>query len=140
MICSILALACQTTNSPALAFKHPTAILAAGKWLKGLANCVIPGDQALDGSHVDFIKIDVEGMEMKALGGLSQTIARCRPRIFIELDRVNKEDFGKWVKFSHYEIRARFKRYRVNENFLLVPRPVPGAEAAPETAGKEVQE
>lgn len=113
-----------------LGIEAPERNLGGGQMVEGTgALRVIPGDQALADTHVDFIKIDVEGMEMQALGGLAQTIARCRPRIFIELDRGNKESFGKWVKDNHYEIRARFRRYRVNENFLLVPGAVPVAQA-----------
>lgn len=115
-----------------LGIAAPERNLGGGQMVEGAGDLkVITGDQALDGSHVDFIKIDVEGMEMQALGGLTQTIARCRPRIFIELDRTNKDAFGPWVKANHYEIKARFKRYRVNENFLLVPGPIPALDSAP---------
>ncbi len=34
--------------------------------------------------RVDFIKLDIEGMEMEALLGAQQTIARCRPILLIE--------------------------------------------------------
>lgn len=36
---------------------------------------------------VDFLKIDVEGMELDVLRGAEQTIARCRPVIAMEADR-----------------------------------------------------
>lgn len=35
-------------------------------------------------SKVDFIKIDVEGMEIKVLQGAEETINRCRPTMWIE--------------------------------------------------------
>ncbi len=108
-----------------LGIEAPKRNLGGGHMIEGAGTLrVIPGDQALADSHVDFLKIDVEGMEMKALAGLAATIARCRPRMFIELDRANKAEFTAWVKANSYEIKARFKRYRVNENFLLVPGPV----------------
>jgi FkbM family methyltransferase len=120
-----------------LGIEAPNRNLGGGRMVEGAGELrVIPGDLALADTHVDFIKIDVEGMEMKALGGLAQTIARCRPRIFIELDRANKDAFVEWIKANHYEIRARFRRYRVNENFLLVPRALP--EAVAETAAAAV--
>ncbi len=121
-----------------LGIDAPKGNLGGGQMLEGTGDLrVITGDQALADTHVDFIKIDVEGMEMKALGGLSETIARCRPRIFIELDRQNKEDFIRWVKSNRYEIAAQFKRYRVNENFLLVPRPPSGRAAKTLAEGTE---
>jgi FkbM family methyltransferase len=44
----------------------------------------------LDDFHldrVDFIKLDVEGFESKVLEGAAETIARCRPIMYIENDR-----------------------------------------------------
>jgi hypothetical protein len=82
---------------------------------------VIAGDEALAQAKVDFIKIDVEGMEMQVLGGLAQTLARCRPVIFIEVDEANRAAFLAWVDANRYDIAATFRRYPVNENFLLKP-------------------
>ena len=42
---------------------------------------------AIDGlglQRLDFIKIDIEGMEMEALRGAKQTLARCKPQLIIE--------------------------------------------------------
>lgn len=33
----------------------------------------------------DFVKIDVEGMEMPVLLGMSETITRCKPKLFVEI-------------------------------------------------------
>jgi FkbM family methyltransferase len=38
----------------------------------------------------DFIKVDVEGMEIEALLGSNETIKRCRPLIYAECDRQEK--------------------------------------------------
>jgi FkbM family methyltransferase len=38
----------------------------------------------MDLTRVDFIKIDIEGMEMEALQGARATIAACRPQMLIE--------------------------------------------------------
>lgn len=98
------------------------------------------GDELLADVTPNFIKIDVEGMEMSVLAGLSGMLERCRPIFFVEVDNGNRADFLRWVEDNNYAARARFRRYRGNENFLIVPRPprsipteaVP--EAQPETA------
>lgn len=41
-------------------------------------------------SRVDFLKIDVEGMEKMVLDGAKETIQRCRPIMYIENDREEK--------------------------------------------------
>lgn len=71
----------------------------------------------------DFVKIDVEGMEMSVLQGLSGLLERCRPIFFIEVDRANRVLFQQWVRDNGYVVRARYRRYRTNENFLIVPQP-----------------
>ena len=52
------------------------------------------------------VKIDVEGIEIKVLGGLEQTIARGKPNIFVEVDSANLGSF----------------RYGSQENFMLVAK------------------
>ena len=44
----------------------------------------------LDLSRCQLIKIDVEGMEEQVLRGAEQTIARCRPILYVESDREDK--------------------------------------------------
>jgi FkbM family methyltransferase len=39
-----------------------------------------------------LIKIDVEGMELAVLTGAAETIARCRPLLYVEADRSNRRD------------------------------------------------
>lgn len=39
---------------------------------------------------VDFLKLDIEGMECDALAGAASTIERCRPAIYVEADRADK--------------------------------------------------
>lgn len=80
------------------------------------------GDELMANDYPDFLKIDVEGMEMTVLAGLSDLIARCRPFIFIEVDNQNRDAFLQWMNDNNYAARATFRRYRTNENFLLVPR------------------
>jgi FkbM family methyltransferase len=81
----------------------------------------LPGDALLANQEVDFIKIDVEGMEMRVLHGLTQTIRRDRPRLFVEVDNQNAGAFVQWVATEGYQIAERFRRYPVNENYLCIP-------------------
>ena len=82
---------------------------------------VIRGDTALAGTAPDFIKIDVEGMEMKALGGLRETIGRARPAMLIEVDKTNEADFQTWRARMGYRVAETIKRYVTNRNYLLLP-------------------
>lgn len=83
---------------------------------------VMQGDLALGDRKVDFIKIDVEGMEMRVLAGLEMTIKRCRPKIFIEIDNSNVAAFTQWVADNEYRVVERFRRYEGNENYLVIPQ------------------
>lgn len=103
-------------------YDQPKTNLGGGRLIEGGELQVIPGDQALANETVDFIKIDVEGMEIAVLGGLAETIARCRPVFFIEVDDVNNAAFMAWVAANDYEVAATYRRYKVNENFLLKPK------------------
>ena len=63
----------------------------------------MPGDSVLLQRAVDFIiELDVEGMELQALAGLERTIARWRPRMFIEVDDGNVSAFKEWLVRHHY--------------------------------------
>ncbi len=82
---------------------------------------LIRGDDILR-RRVDFIKMDVEGMELRALAGLSETISRYRPRLFIEVDQGNEWGFKSWMARHDYICVQRFRRYPHNENYMLMPR------------------
>ena len=84
---------------------------------------VAMGDALLRGVGPDFLKIDVEGMELRVLRGLRKTIGRRRPAIFIEVDVRNADAVTNWIDVHRYAIAARFKRYPANENLMLLPRP-----------------
>jgi len=81
---------------------------------------IIAGDSII--SDCDFIKIDVEGYEMHALRGLEKCIAASSPKIFIEVDIRNQEDFDNWVRDNGYAVDGRIKRYEHNENFFISKR------------------
>lgn len=92
---------------------------------------VVPGDALLSGHRIDFLKIDVEGMEIEVLEGLKRTIAEQRPRIFIEVDNSNVGKFFEWTTINNYYIAASSSRRPVwsalptstpgYENFMLIP-------------------
>lgn len=81
---------------------------------------IVAGDDLLKDKKVDFIKMDIEGMEMWALKGLKETIDRCRPNIYIEVDGKNYKEFDEWVKENKYRIVWRDSYFDVNSDYMLV--------------------
>jgi FkbM family methyltransferase len=80
---------------------------------------VAVGDDLLYTEIPDFIKIDVEGMEMDVLKGLEHTISRRSPAMFIEVDNRNRAEFDAWCASHSYSIAQTYRRYSTNENFLI---------------------
>ena len=80
------------------------------------------GDAMLAGRRVDFIKMDVEGMEMQALRGLEATIDACKPAIFLELEHTNRPDFLEWIAARGYRLAHEGRRFRMNQNLLILPQ------------------
>jgi FkbM family methyltransferase len=78
-------------------------------------------DTALTDVNIDFLKIDVEGMEIKALRGARRTIRRCRPPIFVEVMRSNLRKFYSLVRKFGYRIERTICRYFDVYNFLIWP-------------------
>jgi len=81
---------------------------------------ITTADKLLGDMMFDFIKIDVETLEIKCLAGMSGIIDRCRSAIFIEVDNVNDVAFDSWCKTNKYKKVKEFKRYRSNNNFMVV--------------------
>lgn len=101
--------------------------LGAAKMRAGEGDiAVTTGDALLAKEKPDFIKIDVEGMEMLALAGLEKTIASCRPKMLIEVDRDNYDAFEAWRAAAGYEVAETIQRYATNKNFLVMPGAKPG--------------
>lgn len=65
-------------------------------------------------SRVDFIKIDVEGMEAEVLRGAKATLQRCKPMMLIEHIKTKKSDLEKLLKTAGY------KRFVLGINVLAV--------------------
>jgi FkbM family methyltransferase len=79
------------------------------------------GDDVLANRRVDFIKIDVEGMEMEVLDGLEKTLEKNKPRVFIECDARNEDKFREWLDVKKYRISDQFSRYEGQTNYMAVP-------------------
>jgi FkbM family methyltransferase len=90
---------------------------------------VVPGDALLADRSIDFIKIDVEGMEIEVLRGLGRTITQQRPAILVEVDNPNTESFITWVRANQYickycstgRVWDTLPDYAGYANFLIVP-------------------
>jgi len=65
------------------------AALALGEYQQGEKVHVLTID-GLDLQRCDFMKIDVEGMELEVLKGAQKTIARFKPALYVENDRDEK--------------------------------------------------
>lgn len=72
---------------------------------------------------VDFLKVDVEGMEMSVLAGSQRLIAQSRPLIFIEIANRNTMAFCDWLNTVGYEV-ARIFTDKGHANYLIAPKGV----------------
>lgn len=70
--------------------------------------------------QVDLLKVDVDGMELALLEGARALIARCQPRIMIEVSRANMPGFEGFLREMGYLLRRRFER-DVDINCYAVP-------------------
>ncbi len=96
--------------------------LGAAKMLEGEGDIeVVVGDDALEGVTPDFIKIDVEGMEIRVLNGLRKTIKRARPTLFVEVDQPNDDAFHTFVDEIGYRVIKKMGQYKSNKNYILKP-------------------
>ena len=81
----------------------------------------LPGDVLLLNEPVDFIKLDVEGMELDILSGMSATLARWRPTMFVEVWARHDDAFRGWCEVNAYRIAERYQRYDEIQNYLILP-------------------
>lgn len=80
---------------------------------------VVRLDDALTDT-VDFLKIDVESMEMQVLAGAEAIIARDRPLIFIEIANDNSSAFTAWLTQRNYRVERIFSD-KGHSNYLIAP-------------------
>jgi FkbM family methyltransferase len=128
---------------PRVAFNF--GAIRAGTTGCGEAVDVVPIDE-MRLRRCTLIKVDVEGMEAKVLAGAKETIARCRPALFLENDTVERsrevleavESIGYkafWHIANYYSPRSPrnffsnsrnvFGRYQPEANVLCVPKECP---------------
>ena len=81
---------------------------------------VLPLDELVSG-RIDFIKIDVEGMEMQALAGAAGIIAAQHPALYIEVVDETVGEFMAWVDRNGYCVEKLFPD-KTHCNYFLVPR------------------
>jgi len=73
------------------------------------------GDEVLaEVRGVDFIKLDVEGLEIQALRGLTRTITRDKPVIVFEYDGTRSNP-GRWQEFKSALPDYRFTEMKTSE-------------------------
>jgi FkbM family methyltransferase len=70
--------------------------------------------------RVDFLKIDVEGMEMEALAGAAGLIAAHRPILYVEVVDTAIAGFMAWVDTNNYRVEKLFPD-KTHCNYLLLP-------------------
>ncbi|MEX2114014.1 MAG: FkbM family methyltransferase [Pirellulales bacterium] len=100
--------------------------LALGEYQRGQVVAVVPLD-AFNLQRCDFIKIDVEGMEEDVLRGAVETIARCRPIMYVENDRPEKcESLIRYIASLGYRMYWHCPPLFNPSNFLGNPENVFG--------------
>ncbi len=82
---------------------------------------VLTGDAVVQDLPVDLIKIDVEGMEIDVLSGLSATLSRQRPALYIEVSDSNREAFFGTMQRFGYKVLRDQRAYGTQSNFTMVP-------------------
>jgi FkbM family methyltransferase len=80
---------------------------------------VVPLDELII-NKIDFIKIDVEKMEIDVLQGAQGIIASYRPDIYIEIMNENISEFQKFLKKIGYIVKKQFN-YVNAINYYIVP-------------------
>jgi FkbM family methyltransferase len=99
-----------------------TAGLGATRFVSDSAGAipVVPLDNLVTGP-VDFMKIDVEGMEMPVLAGAAGLIAAQHPVLYVEVLDETAGEFMAWVDRNGYCVEKLFPD-KTHCNYLLSAR------------------
>ena len=75
---------------------------------------------------VDFIKIDVEGMEVDVLKGAEEIVGKDRPLIYAELnhEQEKREELLAWMKEHNYKVYPHNPPFFEKDNFFHSPRDI----------------
>jgi hypothetical protein len=91
-----------------------------------LSTCAVAVDTLIPAdTHVTFIKIDVQGCDLRALRGLRQTLDRCRPPVVFEYEGISADWHGD--PFEAYLAFFLERQYTVQQiqigmsDFLALP-------------------
>jgi len=90
---------------------------------------MVPLDDIIEDS-VDFIKIDVESMELDVLMGARGIVDRDRPLILVEVQDENLPRFLSVVESFGYRVERVFPD-QAYANYFLAPRSLSGNKSAP---------
>ncbi len=72
--------------------------------------------------RLDFVKLDVEGMELEVLRGAGATLARCRPMLVVEALKGDRNVLQHWLETAGYAVWA------MGANFVAVHQTDPARE------------
>jgi FkbM family methyltransferase len=73
-----------------------------GQELKHKATVPVMAIDDFEFQHLDFFKLDVEGMEMEVLAGAKDTIDRCKHRMLIEIIKIDRAEISGWLADLDY--------------------------------------
>lgn len=85
---------------------------------------MFPLDIFLNGVRADFVRMDVEGYEMKILRGMEGILRNHRPRMFIEVHRDKLREYGSSQR-EVMEYLAQFG-YQIEKSFIMGRESVTG--------------
>lgn len=80
---------------------------------------IIPLDELIE-EKVDFLKIDVEGLEMDVLEGGKNIFFKFRPDAMVEVKKANQKSFFNFLKKREYRVIEEIK-YGSYSNFYIQP-------------------
>ncbi|MBR9706744.1 FkbM family methyltransferase [Candidatus Pacearchaeota archaeon] len=74
-------------------------------------------------TQIDFIKIDVEGFEMKILNGGANSIKKSKPLMLVEVDEGNQKRFNHSSKdILDFMKKMKYEKIQHDNNYLFIPK------------------
>lgn len=123
-----------TTVLPALDYRQPNnfgGMNIAQSAAQGHTVEIRKLDDVFTLGRLDFLKIDVEGMELDVLKGAEETIERLQPMLYFENDRADRSpELLAWVLGKGYRMWWHFPALYNPQNFFANAQNVFGAAAS----------